>query len=54
MEPLLQMAVLNSFILFQKHTTNQNQKGKAYAFKDFMLDWGQKLTDPAERAGKSR
>jgi hypothetical protein len=33
----LNMDTLNSFLLFTKNTTNQNQKGKGYAFKDFIL-----------------
>jgi hypothetical protein len=35
---MLYVAALNSFILFKKCTTNQNQKVKGYAFKAFMLD----------------
>jgi hypothetical protein len=42
------MAALNSFI-FKKHTTNQKQKGKGYAFKDFILDCVQEMTEPDER-----
>jgi hypothetical protein len=26
-------------IVKKKYTTNQNQKAKGYAFKDFILDW---------------
>jgi hypothetical protein len=45
---LLHMAALNSFVLFKKYTTNQNQKGKGYAFKDFILDCVQETTEPEE------
>ena len=41
---LLQMAVLNSFMLFKKYTTNQNQNGKGCAFKDSIPDCVQKIT----------
>lgn len=37
----------------QIHIVPENQKGKAYDFKDFMLDWVQEMTDPAQTAGKS-
>lgn len=37
----------------QIHIVPKNQKGKAYALKDFMLDWVQEMTDPAQTAGKS-
>jgi len=30
----------------KKHTTNQKQKGKGYAFKDFILDCVQEMTEP--------
>ena len=40
---LLQMAVLNSFMLFKKYTTNQNQNGKGCAFKDSIPDCVQKI-----------
>jgi len=39
---------LKSFLLFTKNTTNQNQKGKGYAFKDFILCLGN------DRARKER
>ena len=32
----LNMDTLNSFTLFRKYATNQNHKGKGYAFKDFI------------------
>jgi hypothetical protein len=35
------------------HIVLENQKGKVYAFKDFMLDWVQEMTDPAQTAGNS-
>jgi hypothetical protein len=35
---LLHMAALNSFILSNNYTTNEIQKHKGYAFKDFILD----------------
>ena len=39
------MAVLNSFILFKKkYTTNQNQNDQGYAFKDSVRDCVQKIT----------
>lgn len=43
------MVALNSSIPFKKYTTNHNQKGKGYAFQDFMLDGVQKMTEPLER-----
>jgi hypothetical protein len=46
---LLNVATLNSFILFTKYTTNQNQKGKSYAFKDFTLDCVWEMTEPKKR-----
>jgi hypothetical protein len=33
----------------KNYTTNQNQKGKGCAFKDFILHCVQKMTEPAER-----
>lgn len=44
----LHMAALNSFML-KKHATNQKQKGKGYAVKDFILDSVQEMTEPHER-----
>ena len=41
------MAALNSF-MFKKHTTNQKQKGKGYAIKDFIL-CVQEMIEPDER-----
>jgi hypothetical protein len=35
--------------LLKKYTKDQSQKGKYYAFKDFILDLIQKITDPALR-----
>jgi hypothetical protein len=29
----------------KKYTTNQNKKGNGYAFKDFLLDFVQKMTE---------
>jgi hypothetical protein len=46
---LLHMAAPNSFILLKKFTTNQNQKGKGYAFKYFILDSVRKMIEPEER-----
>jgi hypothetical protein len=43
------MLALDNFILFIKYTIPQNQKGKSYAFKDFILHTVQTLTDPAQR-----
>lgn len=37
----------------QIHIVPENQKSKTYAFKDFMFDWVQEMTDPAHTAGKS-
>jgi hypothetical protein len=42
------MAALNSFV-FKKHTTNQKQKGKGYAFKDFILYCVQEMTEHDKR-----
>ena len=46
---LLHVVALNSSILFKKYTTNHNEKGKGYAFQDFMLDGVQKMTESLER-----
>jgi hypothetical protein len=46
---LLHIAALNSFILFKKYTTNQNEEGNGYAFKDFILEFVQKITEQEER-----
>jgi len=46
---VLNMDTLNSFILFTKYTTNQHQKGKGYAFKDFILDCVWEMTEPKKR-----
>ncbi|PNF39390.1 hypothetical protein B7P43_G13220 [Cryptotermes secundus] len=43
---LLQMAALNSFILFKKNTTNEKYKKRKYKFKDFILDRVEKMTEP--------
>jgi len=43
---LLHVAALNSFILSKKYTTNEIQKHKGYAFKDFILDCVRKMTKP--------
>jgi hypothetical protein len=51
---LLQIAALNTFILFKIYTTNQNEKGKDYAFKDLILDYVKKMTEPAQREGENK
>jgi hypothetical protein len=38
---MLHLAALNRLILFKKYTTNQNQKGKGYAFEAFVLDFSE-------------
>jgi hypothetical protein len=38
-----------SYILFKKFKTNHNQKGKGWAFTDFMVDCVEKMTEPQER-----
>jgi hypothetical protein len=43
------MAALNSFTLSKKYTTNEIQKCKGYAFKDFILDCVRKMTEPEGR-----
>ncbi|PNF23441.1 hypothetical protein B7P43_G09117 [Cryptotermes secundus] len=42
---LLQMAALNSFILFKKYTTTEKYKKRNYKFKDFILDCVEKMTE---------
>lgn len=37
--------------MFKKYITNQNQKGKSYAFEDLILDSVKKMTQPAQREG---
>jgi hypothetical protein len=37
--------------LFKKYITNQNEKGKGYAFEDLILDCVKKMTQTAEREG---
>jgi hypothetical protein len=39
----------HSFTLVKKYTTNQNQKCKGYAVKDFILDYVWSMTEPEER-----
>jgi hypothetical protein len=46
---VLNMATLNSFILFTKYTTHQNQNEKSYAFKDFTLDCVWEMREPGKR-----
>jgi hypothetical protein len=43
---LLQMATLNSFIVFKKNTTNGKYKKSKYKFKDFILDRVEKMAEP--------
>jgi hypothetical protein len=43
------MAALNSSILLKNFTTNQNQEGKGYAFKDFIRDCVEKMRATRER-----
>jgi hypothetical protein len=45
---LLHAATLGSSVLLKKYTTNQNRKGKVYAFKDFIPACVQKMTEAAE------
>jgi hypothetical protein len=35
--------------IFEKYTTHQNPVDKGCAFKDFILDHVQRVTDPSER-----
>ena len=44
---LRQIAALNSSVVFKKYITNQNQKGKGYAFEDLVLDFVKKMTGKA-------
>jgi hypothetical protein len=46
---VLNMAALNSFILFTKYTTHKNQNGKSYAFKDSTLDCVWEMREPGKR-----
>jgi hypothetical protein len=48
------MAAVNNYILFKRYTTYPNQKGKGCAFKDFILNCVQKMTDPAQRGDEKR
>jgi len=50
---LQQIVALNSSVLFKKYITNQNQKGKCYAFEDLILDCVKKMTQLAQRKGES-
>jgi hypothetical protein len=43
------MAALNIFILFKICITEENQMGESYAFKDFVLDCVQKMTESQDR-----
>jgi hypothetical protein len=49
------MFFLYNFIKFhlKKSTTNQNRKGKDYTLKEFTPECVQKMTEPAQREGKS-
>ncbi|PNF23477.1 hypothetical protein B7P43_G07725 [Cryptotermes secundus] len=49
---LLQMAALNSFILFKKYTTTEKYKKRNYKFKDFILDCVEKMTEPNKQCGE--
>jgi hypothetical protein len=47
------MTALNSFTLFKKYTTNQNEKGsKGYASMDIILDCVDKMGVTRERRRK--
>lgn len=50
---LQQIAALNNSVLFKKYITNQNQKGKGYAFEDLILYCVKKMTQSAQREGNS-
>jgi len=43
------MVSLHSFTVVKKYTTNQNQKGKGYALKDFIRECVRNMTEPRER-----
>jgi len=47
---LQQIAASNSSV-FQKYVTNQNQKGKSYAFEGLIRDYVKKMTQPSQREG---
>ncbi|PNF20206.1 hypothetical protein B7P43_G16196 [Cryptotermes secundus] len=49
---LLQMAALNSFILFKKYTTTEKYKKRNYKFKDFILDCVEKMTEQNKQCGE--
>jgi hypothetical protein len=49
---LLHMATLDISMLFKKYTTNQNWKGKGYAFKDFIPACVWKMTEAVEGEDK--
>jgi hypothetical protein len=49
---LVQVAVAVKSSIFGKFTTYQNQKDRGCAFKDFILDHVQKVTDPSEKMRK--
>jgi hypothetical protein len=38
--------------LLKKYTTNQNNKGKGFVFKDFIIDCVQEITDVAQTEEK--
>jgi len=46
---LVQVAAALKSSIFEKFTTFRYQKDKGCAFKDFILDHVQKVTDPSER-----
>ena len=43
---MLHMVSLHSFTLVKKYTTNQNQKRKGYALKDFIRECVGNMTEP--------
>jgi len=45
---LVQVAAAVKSSIFEKFTTFQYQKDKGFAFKDFILNCVQKVTDPSE------
>ena len=46
---VLQLSTLNSYIFFKNYITNQNQKCKGWAFRDFIFDCVQKKTEQEGR-----
>jgi hypothetical protein len=43
------MVSLHSFTFLKKYTTNQNQNGKGYDLKDFILDCVWNMKEPEGR-----